>query len=405
MDSRSNLAGKKVVVGMTGRMDSAMAAFLLKKQGMQVIGLSIVTVSDDIVDDSKYLPACHIRDLDTVQNLCKFLNIPFYATNARPRFEEEVVDNLVSNKLLGKANSSCFDCTRTRMKVLYSKMEDLEADFIATGHYAKVRMNLRSKNHYICTSGEENSDQSFLLAGTPNYVLEKLLLPLGELSKKEVAKYVKHFALPISDPMAMTDFCFSSRRSSKKIIADRVPKSLIRQGNAINVESGTTIGEHAGMANYYITEKEPFLKGGGHIDKDLEVVAFDYASSSLLIGKGERLRFSGAQLSRLSTVEGLDRSGPMQCFVKFKYSKKFAKADLFFKNNDCAFIQFYEPAYPLVENEAVVLYENASSSGRVIGWALVGARGDFELVNRVKSFEDNDVDEDQSKPAPTLFRF
>lgn len=405
MDSRSDLTGKKVVVGMTGRMDSAMAAFLLKKQGMQVIGLSIVTVNEDIVEKDKYLPACHINDLDQVQKLCKFLNIPFYATNARPRFEEEVLDKLVSNKLLGKANSSCFDCARARMKILHSKMEELGADFIATGHYAKVRINLRSKNYYLCSSGEESSDQSFLLAGTPNYVLEKLLLPLGELSKKEVLKYVKHFALPVANSIPLDGFCFQSRKASKKVIGDRVPKSLKRPGNAINVETGTTIGEHEGMANHYITEKEPFLKGASHIDKELEVVAFDYPTASLLIGRPSRLKFSGVQLSRLNTMEGLDRSRPMQCFVKFKYSKKFSKADLFFKNNESAFLEFHEPVYPLVENESIVLYESASNNSKVVGWGLLGVRGDFELLNRVESFEDEEVDEDQPKAAPTLFRF
>ena len=405
MSDRSNLTGKKVVVGMTGRMDSAMAAFLLKKQGMQVIGLSIITVSDDVVNEPSELPVCHIQDLDAVKSLCSFLNIPFYATNARPRVEDEVLDKLVSNKLLGKANSSCFDCTRTRMKILYSKMIELDADFMATGHYAKARYNISSKEHYICSNANETSDQSFLLASTPNNILERLLLPLGELSKREVGKYVKHFGLPVSDSKSQEQFCFRSKKASNKIVESRVPKSLIKPGAVENIENNTTLGEHEGVIYHYLGEKELNFKHIGHVDKDLEVVGYDFYKGSLFVGKPDRLRFSGAQLLKLSTTEGLNRSIPLQCYVKFKYSKKFVKVDIFFKNNDTAFLTFHESVYPLIEKEAIVLYDNASTNSRVIGWGLVGTRGDFDLVNRVSAFERRDDDEDQPREKPTHFKF
>jgi len=351
------------------------------------------------------LPVCHIQDLDAVQKLCSFLNIPFYATNARPRIEDEVLDKLVSNKLLGKANSSCFDCTRSRMRILYSKMQELDADFMATGHYAKARFNISSKEHYICSNASEKSDQSFLLASTPNHILEKLLLPLGELSEREVTKYIKHFGLPVTNSRSDDGFCFRSKKASAGVLESRVPKSLIKTGLIENIDNNSTLGEHEGVIYHHMGERELSFKGVSHVDKELEIVGYNYNKGSLSVGKSDHLRFSGAQLLRISTTDGFDRSKPLQCYVKFKYSKQFVKADIFFKNNNSAFLDFHESVYPLIEKEAIVLYDSASTNSRVLGWALVGSRGDFDLINRVDAFENRDDDEDQPSEKPTLFKF
>ncbi|MEX0798371.1 MAG: hypothetical protein WD025_02955 [Bacteriovoracaceae bacterium] len=404
-NNRSNLAGKKVVVGMTGRMDSAMAAFLLKKQGMDVIGLSIVTTNDAIVDKKELLPLCHIQDLEKVRELCERIGAPFYATNAKPQFESEVIDRIVCNKLLGKANSSCFDCAQLRMWILFDKMQTLKADYIATGHYAKVHQNLVSKEFFIHSNNDENSDQSFLLAGTHPSIIEKLILPLGDLNKKEVAKYAKHFSLPAAPSMEQKGFCFRTKESSTSILKSRVPKSLIRPGPVENLDSGNTQGEHEGVVFHYLTEKELDFKSSAHVDKNLEIVGYNYSKAAVYIGHGKHLSFKGAQLSRMALSAGLDKTAPINCFVKFKYSNMFVKADLFFKNNDSAFLQFSEKIYPLIPEEVLVIYDSDSSNSKVIGWGLVGARGDFKLVNRVERFERAEENESTEAQKPDYFKF
>lgn len=396
-DNRQNLAGKKVVVGLTGRTDSALAAFLLKKQGMEVIGLSIVTVDENLVPDKSQLPICHIENLEHVKKLCENMGIPFYATNSKPRYESEVIDRIVSNKLTGMANSSCFYCSQTRMDILYEKMLSLGADFIATGHYAKTRMNLSSREFYIHSSGDDASDQSFLLAGTPNHILERLLLPLGDLSKKEIAKYAKHFSLPVDASVDQQGFCFRSKEASKMILESRVPKSFVRPGPVENLDTGNISGEHEGVIYHFITESDPKFKTSAHMDKKYEVVGYDYKRATLKIGTKDHLTFKGAQLTRAAFGAGLDKSSPFVCFVKFKYSKKFIKAELFFKNNESVFLQFREEIYPLIFGEVLVIYDSDSSNSKVLGWGLVSHRGEFQLLNRVERFESKEENAENPK--------
>ena len=403
-DSRANLAGKKVIVGMTGGVDSAMAAFLLKKQGMEVIGLAIIVKPQGFAQKEASLPRCHAQDLDQIRILCERIGISFYATNASAQFDSEVMDKLVANKLLGKANNSCFNCVQTRMQVLFQKMQALEADFMATGHYAKIYRNVLSNEYFIHSNNDEKSDQSFLLAGIPSKIVEKLLLPLGDLSKREVEKYAAHFSLDAKPSVKEQGFCFRSKAATNELLKTRIPKSLIRPGPVENLETGTVQGEHDTVVNYNITDNELEFRGGHHFDKALEVVDYNFSKGTLYIGGRKRLTFRGAQLCRASFNPGLDRRSPISCHVKFKNFRKFICADLFFKNNHSAFLQFNQEVYPLVSGEAVVMYDSDKASAKVIGWGLLGTRGSFKLVNRVKAFE-SEQDEGAEASSSNFFKF
>lgn len=405
-NDRQDLTGKKVLVGLTGRVDSALAAFLLKKQGMQVIGLSLVTTPEDIVEDQKFQPKCHISDLDKVKNLCEQMDIPFYASDLKSQFDSEVIDRIVANKLVGSANASCFYCTQTRLEVMYQKMKALGADYIATGHYAKVRMNLNSKEYYIHSNSDNSSDQSFLLAAAPAKILNHLLLPLGELSKTEIKKYAEHFKLTVEDSSKQVGFCFRKQKASKKVLESRLPKAFIRPGPVENIDTGLALGEHEGAIYHYITESQPVFKNSPHIDKNLEVIDYNYKTATLKMGTPNYLTFEGVQLTRVKLSEGVDRSGPLTCFLKFKYSNAFVKADMYFKNSGSVFLKFDEEVYPLIKGEVIVIYDSDSSNSKILGWGLANYRGTFKLINRVGKFESSSENEEKkSNKALSPFKF
>lgn len=385
--NRQNLAGKKVVIGMTGRVDSALSAFLLKKQGMEVIGLAIINHDPVQSSTNSQQPKCQIQDLDQVQRLCEHMGIAFYATNAKSRFESEVLDQLASNKLSAMANRSCFTCTITRAQILYEKMLELDADFIATGHYAKATLNVSSRQYFVHASADENSDQSFLLAGVPSQILQHLLLPLGELSKREIEKYAKHFKMPTQPSLDRKDFCYESKQSSAEVIEKRLPASFLREGAVEHISTGAILGEHKGVIYHHLSEREPKLKQGSHVDKKLEIVGYDFKSASLKMGPPDKLRFKGLQLTRCVFGEGVNKSAPMPCFIKFKYSKELIKALVFFKNNNSVFLEFSEPVYPLIPGEVIVVYDGAGNKSKVLAWGVAGQRGEFKPLNRVAQFE------------------
>jgi tRNA-specific 2-thiouridylase len=407
-ESGQKLTGKKVLVAMTGRIDSCVAAFLLKKQGMDVYGLSIVTTGKDIVNDEKFLPKCHIVDLDKVSRFCESIGISFYATDAKSVYDSLVVDNIIANKLTGRANATCFNCTRMRMHVAYEKMLQLKCDFISTGHYAKVHKNLNSNKFFIHSNNDTESDQSFLLAGLDNKILSRLILPLGELKKSEVVKIAKSFNLEADISSEQKTFCFRETDSMEKIIKERIPKSMIKEGIVINIDNGNNYGDHKGMVKHYISEKELSFKGSGHVEKNLEIVDYNYAKGIIEVGDPKHLSYKGCEVVHLHISEGVEQSKPIVCFVKFKYSPAFIQAKLFFKNNNSALIEFEQEVYPLIKSEMLVLYDSNSRNAKVIGSGKVGKRGIFNLVDRAGEFRKKEVGEDGSiktDDSVTMFRF
>lgn len=404
MNTKSKESGKKVLIGLTGRVDSAVAAFLLQKQGFDVIGLSIVSSDVDLVDKEEFLPKCHIQNLESVRAFCEKIGIPFYATNTVSRFNSEVVDKLVSNKILGMANSSCFNCTRDRFNILLEKMVTLKADYIASGHYAKVHRNHTTGECFIHPNQDTNSDQSFLLAGLSHEVLDQLLLPLGELRRTEVEKIAKKFNLMAQDSLQQVGFCFRSKESAQKILRTSVPKSLKRSGNVENMINDTNVGDHESMIFHYIGEKEPVFKDNNQVFKGMEIVNFDFKSSTIYLGHEDQVTYNGTQLYDIHFAKHFDISRPLACFVKFKYSNDFVRVDLYFKNNKSSVVDFHEPVYPLIPGEVLVFYDKNSSNAKIIGWGLVSRRGEFKILNRVEDFEVQN-DEDEAPKVHNYWKF
>lgn len=397
-------SGKKVIVGLTGRVASSVAAFLLKKQGFQVIGVSIVTNLNENFENESVFPKCHVQDLDKIKEFCNSLKIPFYATDAKSRFEGEVVDPLLANKILGHSNSSCFNCTEMRIKVMYEKMQKLKADYIATGHFCKVHKNIESNDYFVHSNNDAESDQSYLLANIHPKYLKHLILPLGELRKIEVEKIAQKFDLNLASTESLEPFCFKKKESYEFYIKKKVPKSLVKEGLILNLDSENNLGDHDGMINHYITEKSSDLfEGTSGKDVDLEVVGFDYEKAILKVGSSKHLSYKGTQLVRLRLNDSMDKSKPIECFIKNKYSEQMTKCRLFFKNNKTALIEFDQDVYPVIEGEVFVLFDRDTRNAKVIGQGIVSGRGEFSLIDRTSDFKKNS---DKKEPEGVkVFKF
>jgi len=388
------LSDKRVIVALTGRVDSAVAAFLLKKQGYDVIGLAIVVGNKDLTKNESDLPKCYIDNLDKIKNFCESIKIPFYATDIKSEYDYEVVDRLVDNKLSGFANSSCFDCSRLRMNTLFSKMKALDADFIATGHYCKVYENLNSNEYFVHSNNTTEVDQSVFLTGLRQEVLKHLILPLGELRKEEVLKIAKNFKLQVSDSKKAENFCFRTNESIENILKKRVPKSLIQEGVMINKATESIYGDHKGLVYHYIGQENLETSSGLKIDKNLQVVAFDHKKSFLYLGPSTNLAFKGAQIINLSVSKRLDKRKPLHCYIKFKYSNQYISTHLYFKNNGSGYIDFDEIIYPLLVGEQIIFYDTDKRNSKIIGSASVRKRGVFMGLDRVVDYRPREVKEE-----------
>jgi tRNA-specific 2-thiouridylase len=388
-----DLSGKTVVVGMTGRVDSTVAAFLLKKQKMKVIGLSIITSSEEYLTTKEFFPKCHILDLDKVKAACENLSIPFYATDAKQLYEEFVVDPFVANRILGRANNTCYDCTRLRIKVLYEKMKKLGADYIATGHYGKVYKNVAANEYYIQSNNDTKSDQSFLLSSIDTDHFKHLLLPLGELKKDDVKRIAQNFGLINEQSQSRKYFCLQEEKENKRLIENKIPPSLVKQGQVIDKNSGSFFGDHEGVIHHFIGQNELAFSENYRIKPEYEIVDYDHAKAELYIGEPSTLTFNGVQIKQLVLIDSVDKSRPQVVFVKFKHHKQFMKADIYFKNNRTAYLAFTNEVYPLVTEEHIALFDREGRNAKVIGRGVVAKRGSFKLKDRVKQFKVGEEDE------------
>ena len=396
------MSGKKVLIGLTGRLASCVAAFLLKKQGYDVIGISIVTnINENFVDRENY-PKCHIDNLEAISDFCSSINIPFFATDIRSQFEYKVVDPFLGNKLAARANATCFNCTKLRIDTLYKKMEELNADFIATGHFCKIHKNISSNISFVHASNHIKDDQSFLLSGVDHKYLDRLILPLGDLCLDDVEKIAKKFNIKVASKHKKYDFCFRNTKSYK-IYADKiVPKSLKKEGQILNVDNEFIYGDHSGILNHYISQKDFFINGSQSKDDKVEVVGYDPKTSVLKVGNKKHITYKGLQLVNLEMSSGLDKTRPLTCFFKTKHTKEFKKCELFFKNNYSAILQLAEPLYPTIIGEIIVLFDKDKSNAKVIGHGKIQYRGDFKLVNKAQDFAHK---EDGIEPELPIFKF
>lgn len=397
-------SGKKVVVGLTGRIGSGVTAFLLKKQGFQVIGVSILNHSMDAFDVSSNPPKCHISKLDQIEEFCKFLGIPFYATDGKSEYEDKVLDPFTSNRLTAKANTTCFNCTRLRIQILFEKMKKLKAHHISTGHFCKVHKNLNSDNFSVHANNDVNSDQSFLLAGIPEMYLKHLILPLGELRVSEVETIAEKFNLPLESSRYDGRFCYREPSEYADMIKKRVPKSLVKDGQVQNIENELVYGEHKGILNHYISEKNLKFNGINQSDQSLQIVGYDYNKALIKIGGDDFLTFKGCQIIDLKLSSGLDRTKPMNCFIKSKYSHEYVNCILFFKNNASAYLEFETPLYPVLEGEQIVIFDRNTRNAKVVGTGTVSQRGEFKLIDRAEEFKTKNEANESSKSV-SVFKF
>ncbi len=381
----------RVLVGLNGSFDSSVTAFLLKKQGFQVVGLGIITWDENDPLKSKLkTPNCHIQNLEGLKNFCESLDIPFYAADAKAQYENDVLEFAMTNKVTGRSINSCINCNQLRFEILYAKMKKLNCHFIATGHYAKTYKNHQTNEFFIHSANDKAHDQSFLVSGIRQEILKKLLLPLSELKRSEVDKIAKNFSLTNFAQYKSQLECFLEDEVFPKYIEKKVPARFRERGNMIDIENDSFISDHEGFHHFHIAQKNIKLDGGKKsIDRNLAIVDFNYHDNQILLGKDEATKTLGVQVIKVLFSSEVDRTKPLKVFAKMNNSIDFYKATLYYKNNDTLYLEL-EKAYEfLAENHKIVFYDKDAASSRVLGVGYVATRGLYNPTARGDEFRNH----------------
>jgi tRNA-specific 2-thiouridylase len=268
-----NRKRQKVIVAMSGGVDSSVAAALLKKQGFEVIGIFLHFWKEPNLKNNRENLCCSLESQIEARKVAQILKIPFYTLNVSREFKKEVVDYFIRDYAKGNTPNPCVVCNREiKFKVLFRKMLELKADWIATGHYAQLERNSlvsKSQSHKelriskdiptckLLRASDKEKDQSYFLYNLNQKQLARIMFPVGDYQKSEVRKIAKRFKLPIHSKPESQDICF---------VSDSVAKFLGRQirmkkGKIIDLE-GKILGEHQGLPLYTLGQRKGLNVGG-----------------------------------------------------------------------------------------------------------------------------------------------
>lgn len=342
---------KKVLVAMSGGVDSSVAALLLKRQGYEVIGVTLKLW--DYEGEQQSRTCCSIDDVSDARGVANKLNIPHHVFNFKRQFEDQVISRFIDTYLTGATPNPCIDCNRyIKFGELFRRADLLGADCIATGHYARVQ--LIGERYALLRGLDEGKDQSYVLYNLTQSQLARTLLPLGELTKPQVRELAQEMGLLNAKKPDSQEICFVPGNDYAAFI-ERNAKQLPEGGDFIDT-SGRVIGAHAGIHRYTIGQR----KGLGAFSKPMYVVRKDVNSGAITLGEAGDLltsEFAVGDLNWISLACGANGCGDLHAAVKSRYSAPMAPCVLSPLREDQVLVRTQAPVRAVTPGQAAVFYD------------------------------------------------
>lgn len=362
-----------VVAAMSGGVDSAVTAALLKQEGYDVIGITL-QIWQEHADQGKYGGCCSLGAVEDARRASAKIGIPHYVLNFRDYFADKVIDRFVSEYSRGRTPNPCVECNRSvKFDELLRHAEDLGADFLATGHYGRVRFNETSGRHELLRARDAGKDQSYALYTLTQRQLSKTLMPLGHLSsKEETRRLAREFELALASKPDSQEICFVPKEGYISFLQEKAP-SAVRPGKIVDT-SGKSVGEHPGVAFYTIGQRKrlPASSTGA-----LFVVSLDADTNTVVVGSNEDL-FASALIADTcvwSAIPGLaDEQAPLAVTAKIRYNGTASPAQIRpAADPDQVRVDFVEPQRAITPGQSAVFYggEGPDAGDVVIGGGLI----------------------------------
>ncbi len=333
----------KVVVGMSGGVDSSVSALLLKEQGYEVIGLYMKNWED--LDGS--CPGT--ADYEDALRVCDTLQIPCYTINFVEEYRDSVFSHFIEELKMGFTPNPDVLCNREiKFKALFQKAQELGADFLATGHYAKTQ------EEGLFRSADLDKDQTYFLYTLKKEVLKQVLFPIGHLKKKEVRALAEASGLSTAAKKDSTGICFIGERNYRDFLSGYI---ACKEG-AFETLSGKKIGTHQGAAFYTIGQRKGLKIGGP--GEAWFVVGKDIARNVVFVEQGQHhpaLYRPSLEATDVSWVAGTPPSFPLKCTAKIRYRQQDQACTVTLKENDRLSVEFDTPQRAITPRQAIVFYQ------------------------------------------------
>ena len=301
----------KVIVAMSGGVDSSVAAVMLKKQGYNVTGITLNLYSQTNLKSSK--SCCAGRDINDAKKVAEQYNFPHLTLDYQEKFFSGVIENFVQSYADGKTPVPCIQCNQTvKFRDLLSEAQNMNADTLVTGHY--VRRLGGSAGAKLFKAKDSTKDQSYFLFATQQEQLDYLRFPLGDFLKSEIRCMAKDFKLSVSDKPDSQDICFVTSNSYRDLI-NKLEPDLNVIGNFLNIQ-GKIIGKHQGIANYTIGQRKGLGVSGS--EHPLYVIDINKEKNEIILGEQSLLKKTTINLEVINWLDDSVIKNNLRCSAKIR---------------------------------------------------------------------------------------
>ena len=356
-----NDRNKTVVVGMSGGVDSSVCAYLLKKQGYRVIGVTMQIWQDGSEETlEREGGCCGVSAVSDARRVADVLEIPYYVMNFRKEFQEHVIDYFTDAYLHGRTPNPCIACNRyVKWESLLEKSMAIGADYIATGHYARIR-HLPNGRLAIAKSETAEKDQTYALYGLTQDQLSHTLLPIGDYTKPEVRKIAEEAGLPVAHKHDSQEICFVPDGNYAAFI-EKETGIHMPEGNFVT-KDGTILGRHRGITHYTIGQRRGLDLPMG---RRVFVSAIRPETNEVVIGEGSDVfgRELDAENLNFMGIPDLPIGESMRFLGKIRYSHRGAMCTITRTGEDRIHCVFDDPVRAITPGQALVFYADGAVAG------------------------------------------
>jgi tRNA-specific 2-thiouridylase len=349
------LKNKKVIVAMSGGVDSSIAAHLLVKEKHKVIGVNLQLFHSEE-------PTTSTQRTEDARDVCQKLGIPFYTFDYKEEFRKQVIDYFCEEYEKGKTPNPCIVCNeKIKFGSLLQKAKSLGTEYIATGHYAKIEYD-RIHGRYILKKGKDKKkDQSYFLFALSQEQLKHTLFPVGDYTKEEVRKLAKKLGLKVHNKSASQDVCFIPDSDCHKFLRMRLNKYKCKSGLIIN-KKGEILGKHQGIAFYTIGQR----KGLGPHKKPMYVIRIDNKNNVVVVGEEKELYQDVLIANNLNWIARENLKEPLKVKARIRYKHEEVEAVVSPLKKSLVKVEFSKPQRAITPGQAVVFYNRDKVMGG--GW-------------------------------------